>query len=95
MRNNFLYADGVYEGTEDFDKGSFVSASGEKALLDKMEVSLSSIQLGRCVKYVFLIVKFDVFPCQYVFCEFDAPYHIINFLATNMSFVNSMLLTIS
>ncbi|XP_064396100.1 intermembrane lipid transfer protein VPS13C-like isoform X3 [Halichondria panicea] len=47
VKNNFLHADSIYEGTEDFDKGSLVSASGEKALLDKMEVSLSSIQLGR------------------------------------------------
>ncbi len=49
VRNNFLHADPIYEWIEDVDSSPFVSSSGEKALLDKMEVSLSSIQLGRCV----------------------------------------------
>ncbi len=42
VTNQFLHA------TSDSGE-SLVSASGEKALLDRMAISLSSIQLGRCV----------------------------------------------
>ncbi len=49
VKNNFLYAAHAYKGIKDVDGELFVRASGEKAILDRIVISLSSIQVGRCV----------------------------------------------
>ena len=50
MKNKFVEAQSLSEGTE----GEFVSNSGEKAMIDHMNITISSIKLTR---YMYGIVK--------------------------------------